>query len=210
MLPVKELRPNPDNPRNNSGAIEKIAASIREFGFKVPLVVNEDKMIVAGHARYMAALMLKLKTVPVVVADDLTEEQQLGFSIAENRTSDFSFFDIGKLKDLDIPEVYIEEFDLESLMQDVNGKVPEAEKEEPEKREGLDLAPFEKYQYVTIICRTTYDYDNLLSRFGLEDIQSRYFGGYLKRGTSAGRIIEYPDFLAAIGDTGLARSEGME
>lgn len=205
MLPLSDLHPDPANPRNNESAVEMIAASIREFGFRVPIVVNGDHKIIAGHARYLAAQMLKLDKVPCVVAADLTPEQELGFSIAENRTSDFSFFDVAKLQLManDLPEQFVAEFDLESLLMsldDVAVALPGPAA--PEKREGLDLAPFEKYQYVAIICRTTYDYTNLLDRLGLEDIQSRYVEGYLKRGTTIGRVIEYPEFMRRIDGAG--------
>jgi hypothetical protein len=201
MMPLSELHPDPANPRNNASAIEMVAASIRDFGFQVPIVVNDEHVIIAGHSRYLAAQMLKLKEVPVVVADELTPEQQRGFAIAENRTSDFSFFDIGKLTELaaELPEQYIAEFDLESLLADLDGDMPDLPTvTAPTKREGLDLAPYEKYQYVTIICRNTYDYTNLLERLGLQDLQRAYVGMYLKRGSSTGRIIEYPEFLRKI------------
>lgn len=200
MKPVDELRPDPKNPRNNQSAIEIVAASIRDFGFKVPIVVDGENNIVAGHSRYLAARMLRLSEVPTIVADDLSPEQLRGFSVAENRSSDFAFFDLEKLAEMDLPEQYIAEFDLSSLLDDSEYEAPElaAPQEEPTKREGLDLAPFEKYQYVTIICRSTYDYTNLLLRLGLEDLQAGYFGPYLKRGHSTGRIIEYPAFLERI------------
>ena len=201
MLALEQLQPDPNNPRNNAGAVEMIAASIRDFGFLVPLVVNKDRKIVAGHARFLAAKMLRLDKVPCVLAENLTPEQELGFAIAENRTSDFSFFDLEKLAAMadELPDQFIAEFDLESLLGDLNGVVEElAPEPELEKRDGLDLAPFEKYQYVTIICRDTYDYANLLERLGLEDVQRRYVDGYLKRGMSIGRVMEYAEFVAKI------------
>jgi hypothetical protein len=202
MLPLADLHPDPRNPRNNTGAIEMIASSIRQFGFKVPLVVNADRLILAGHARYLAAQMLHLTEVPCVLADDLTVEQQRGFSIAENRTSDFSFFDIAKLAEMstELPEELVADFDLASLLGSVDDpQLQLVAPAVPEKREGLDLAPFEKYQYVTIVCRNTYDYSNLLDRLGLEDIQARYVGGFLKRGSSTGRVMEYAEFLRRVG-----------
>lgn len=200
LIPIAELKPDPSNPRNNTSAIEMVAASIRKFGFKVPVVVDGDHKIIAGHARYLAARMLKLAAVPCIVADDLTPEQLAEFSVAENRTSDFSFFDIEKLTERasEMSDEFIAEFDIESLMEDIADVDLDLPHETPEKRDGLDLAPFEKYQYVTIICRTTYDYTNLLERLGLENVQARYVGKYLKRGGSQGRVIEYPEFLARI------------
>ena len=122
MLPLDDLHPDPRNPRNNTAAIEMIASSIRQFGFLVPLVVDADRKIIAGHARYLAARMLKLTDVPCVLADDLTPEQATGFSVAENRTSDFSFFDLVKLSEMavDLPPEFVADFDLESLLSDLN------------------------------------------------------------------------------------------
>lgn len=201
MLPLRDIHPDPANPRNNTSAIEMVAASIRNFGFKVPIIVDAEHNIVAGHSRYLAAEMLKLEEVPCVIADDLSPEELKGLSIAENRASDFSFFDLGKLAEMavDLPEQYVAEFDLQSLLIDPEDSEPfVAPEATPEKRTGLDLAPFEKYQYVTIICRNTYDYTNLLERLGLEDMQARYVGKYLKRGMSIGRIIEYPEFVRRV------------
>lgn len=203
MLNLNDVEPDPENPRNNTGAVEMVAASIRKFGFLVPLVVNADHKIVAGHTRYLAAAMMGLKQVPCIEADELTPELQREFAIAENRTSDFAFFDVGKLAEQvdELSEEFIAEFDIESLLSDLAGDEPDdtPSGRVPDKREGLDLAPFEKYQYVTIICRNTYDYTNLLDRLGLEDVQRRYVGKYLKRGASIGRIIEYPDFVRRVG-----------
>lgn len=198
MVEVNDLVPDPKNPRNNSGAISAVAESIRQFGFRVPIVVNGENEILAGHTRYRAAIMLGMDEVPCLIADDLTEDQQAAFAVAENRTSDFSFFDTEKLAEFvaDIPEDLLVAFDVDAVLappepdEDLGGSG-----KEPEKRQGLDLAPFEKYQYLTIICRTEFDYSNLLSRFELENPQKRYVDGVLKRGTSYGRVIEYPDFM---------------
>lgn len=72
-LKLSELHPYENNPRQNDDAVDAVAASIKEFGFKVPIVVDKNNVIVAGHTRYKAAKKLKLKTVPCVVADDLSE-----------------------------------------------------------------------------------------------------------------------------------------
>lgn len=199
MVKVGDLHPNPDNPRVNSSAVGSVSESIRLFGFKVPLVIDGDNMILAGHTRYRAALNLGLEEVPCLLATDLTEEEQAAFSIAENRTSDFAFFDLPKLSEamVDIPTDLLAGFDLDVLIhgtQEDETIEPKAN-ETPEKRVGLDLAPFEKYQYVTIICRTEFDYINLLERLGLENVQKRYVAGSLKQGSSYGRVIEYADYV---------------
>jgi ParB family chromosome partitioning protein len=202
MLDLDALKLDPDNPRNNSGAVEKVAESIRLFGFKVPIVVNSDGMILAGHTRYYAAALLGMAQVPCIVADDLTPEQQRAFNIADNRVANFSFFELDKLEELvaQMSDEFVAAFDLDGLVDLPIDDVDFAkESKQPEKREGLDLAPFEKYQYVTIICRSTYDYSNLLERFGLEDVQRRYVNGVMKRGSSYGRVIEYADLIKLIG-----------
>lgn len=202
MFDLDALTPDPDNPRVNSGAIEQVAESIRLFGFRVPLVVNADGKIIAGHTRYRAALILGMEKVPCVLADDLTPEQQAAFAVAENRTSDFAFFDVEKLSTFvdGIPPELLAAFDIDALLGagSVDDDEVTALTKDPEKRNGLDLVPFERYQYVMILCRTEHDYLNLLDRLGLEDKQKAYVEGVLKRGSSYGRVIEYPAFLDRI------------
>lgn len=85
---VRDLVPYENNPRNNDEAVEYVAASIREFGFKVPIVIDRDGVIVAGHTRLKAALKLGLDEVPCIVADDLTPEQVAAFRLADNKVSE--------------------------------------------------------------------------------------------------------------------------
>lgn len=202
MLSLDAIHPDPDNPRVNSGGVEKVAASIREFGFRVPIVLNREHKILAGHTRYAAAALLKLTELPCIVVDSLTPEQERAFNIADNRTSEFSFWDTAKLAELvtDLPAEMLDPFDVDALLYDSvggddDGKGGSGGGTKPEKRQGLDLAPFEKYQYVTVICRSTYDYTNLLERLGLEDVQFRYLNGLIKRGSSYGRVIEFADLM---------------
>lgn len=102
--PIEWLRPYANNPRNNEQAVEAVANSIKEFGFKVPIVATIDGEIVNGHTRFKAAKFLKLKTVPGLIADDLTEEQIKAFRLADNKT--------GELADWDIELLYSELEDL--------------------------------------------------------------------------------------------------
>jgi ParB/RepB/Spo0J family partition protein len=94
---IETLVPYENNPRINEAAVEHVARSIAEYGFKVPIVVDKDMVIIAGHTRLEAAKSLGLKTVPVIVADDLTEQQAKEFRLVDNRTSEMSFWDIEKL-----------------------------------------------------------------------------------------------------------------
>lgn len=85
MRPLQALHPYENNPRYNEDAIESVAKSIREYGFKVPMVITADGEIVCGHTRYKAAASLGLEEVPCVIADDLTPEQIRAFRLADNK-----------------------------------------------------------------------------------------------------------------------------
>ena len=95
---LNELKPYENNPRINDGAVKFVKSSIEEFGFKVPIVIDKDGVIVAGHTRYKASQELGLETVPCVVADDLTDEQVKAFRIADNKTAEKASWDLDALK----------------------------------------------------------------------------------------------------------------
>jgi hypothetical protein len=92
-IPIKSLHPYKNNPRNNAEAVDYVANSIRDFGFKVPLVIDSDNVIVCGHTRYLAAKKLGLKTVPCIIADDLTDEQIKAFRLADNKVAEKATWD---------------------------------------------------------------------------------------------------------------------
>jgi DNA modification methylase len=87
---LADIRPYENNPRHNDDAVDAVAASIREFGFRQPIVVDGDGVIICGHTRYKAALKLGLDKVPVHVAKDLTPEQIKAYRIADNKTNELS------------------------------------------------------------------------------------------------------------------------
>lgn len=90
---INSIIPYEHNPRNNEKAVAYVADSIRNFGFKVPIVIDKDNVIVTGHTRYKAALSLNMDTVPCIVATDLTPEQAKAFRIADNKVSEYSKWD---------------------------------------------------------------------------------------------------------------------
>lgn len=96
-LNVDELIPYENNPRKNDEAVDKVALSISAFGFKVPIVIDANNVIVTGHTRLKAAKKLGLKTVPCIKADDLSEEQIKAFRLADNKVAEFSEWDEEKL-----------------------------------------------------------------------------------------------------------------
>jgi ParB-like chromosome segregation protein Spo0J len=90
---ISSIRPYEKNPRQNDDAVDAVAASLKEFGFRSPIVVDGDGVIVFGHTRLKAAQKLGLAKVPVHVAKDLTPEQVRAYRIADNKTSDLSDWD---------------------------------------------------------------------------------------------------------------------
>ena len=95
---INELIPYLNNPRKNDKSVEKVAKSIKEFGFKVPIVIDKNNTIITGHTRLKASLLLNLNNVPCIVADDLTEEQIKAFRIADNAVGEDSEWDFDLLK----------------------------------------------------------------------------------------------------------------
>ena len=110
-IEISQLREYQNNPRHNERAVEKVAASIRDFGFKVPIVVDTDNVIVCGHTRVKAAKMLGRDVVPCIVADDLTPEQIKAFRLADNKVGEFADWDFDKL-DTELEELAVCEFDM--------------------------------------------------------------------------------------------------
>ena len=98
-ISISLLREYDNNPRNNDGAVDAVAVSIEEFGFKVPIIIDSENIIVAGHTRLKAAQKLGLDTVPCIVADDLTPEQIKAFRLADNKTGELAGWDFAKLEE---------------------------------------------------------------------------------------------------------------
>lgn len=98
MLKIKDIAPYDKNPRRNDDAVQYVAESIKQFGFKNPIIVDKDNVIVAGHTRLKAAKRLKMQEVPCIVADDLTEEQIKAFRLADNKVSEKAEWDFDLLE----------------------------------------------------------------------------------------------------------------
>lgn len=93
VVPIEDVHPYEDNPRRNDQAVQAVAASIREFGFRSPIVVDADGTIIAGHTRYKAAGALCMESVPIVRATDLTPEQVNAYRLADNKTGELAEWD---------------------------------------------------------------------------------------------------------------------
>lgn len=95
---MDKVIPYANNPRNNSKSIDKVASSIKEFGFKQPLVLDKDNVIVVGHTRFEAAKKLGYIEVPCIIADDLTDSQIKAYRLADNKVAESSEWNLDKLE----------------------------------------------------------------------------------------------------------------
>jgi DNA modification methylase len=122
MKKVSLLQEYENNPRNNEEAIKAVANSIKEFGFKVPIVITSDNVIIAGHTRLKASVSLGLEEVPCIIADDLNEAQIKAFRLADNKTAELATWDLSRLEeelagiDMDMLQFGFEE--MEELLPD--------------------------------------------------------------------------------------------
>ena len=109
-----DLIPYENNARINDDAVEFVANSIKEFGFKNPIIIDNNNVIIAGHTRLKAAEKLGIKNVPCIIADDLTEEQIKAFRIADNSTAQIAEWDMDKLMtELETIDYDMEQFGLQ-------------------------------------------------------------------------------------------------
>ena len=136
---IEEVIPYENNPRKNDEAVDYVARSIKEFGFKVPIIIDKDNVIVTGHTRLKAAKKLGLKEVPCIMADDLTEEQIKAFRLADNKVSEVAGWDFDLLNlelddilDIDMTEFGFlkeEELNIDDFFEEKEGSEKEPEEE---------------------------------------------------------------------------------
>lgn len=121
LMALADITPYENNPRNNEEAVEKVANSIKEFGFNQPIVVDKDNVIIVGHTRYLAVQELGLTEAPVIVTENLSEEQARAYRLADNKTGELAGWDFEKLaleleqvESIDMGEFGFETHDLDS------------------------------------------------------------------------------------------------
>lgn len=147
----EELIPYEKNPRDNRLAIEDVVRSIKEYGFTNPILVNEEKVILAGHTRREAAILAGMEKVPYIVIDGLTEAQQRAYRLADNKLSELALWDEDLLKeeledlldeDYDLSLTGFSDVDLTDLLKDEDD-LEDIEPEEPkEKKTTLPMLRF--------------------------------------------------------------------
>lgn len=137
QMDVDKIKPYDRNPRINTRAVPAVKNSIKQFGFKYPIVVDENNVIISGHTRRLAAIDLGMKTVPVIVAADLDDEKKRALRLADNKTSELAEWDedLLNVELTDIIGLDMTDFGFESEQEVPNENVVEDEYEEPEELE---------------------------------------------------------------------------
>ena len=149
---IERLQPYARNPRKNDEAVPKMAGLIREFGFKVPVIVRSTGEVIDGHLRLKAAWSLGMTQIPVVIADEWTDAQVKAFRLAVNRSAEWAEWDDELLK-LELDDLKLENFDLDLIGFD------DAITEEKQ----IDLKEEEYTEQLSIIieCETEQEQENL-------------------------------------------------
>lgn len=126
-MKISEVKPYPNNPRNNDDGVEAVANSIKEFGWQQPIVVDKDNVIIVGHTRYKVAKKLGMDKVPVVVASNLSDEQVRAYRLADNKTGELTDWDMGLLDDelADIADIDMSDFGFDLDLDDDEVEVQE-------------------------------------------------------------------------------------
>ena len=180
---VSEIVPYENNPRKNDKAVEFVANSIKEFGFKVPIIIDKENVIVAGHTRLKAAEKLGFKEVPCILADDLTDKQIKAFRVADNKVADAAEWDLDKLSielgdiDLDMTEFGFGDFELTMLTKDIEPEGYDNELiEEYEQTDDNGTAQGLQSYNVIISCLTQEEQDWLKALLKEEGRLKRLYG----------------------------------
>lgn len=165
-IPTDDLVPYEKNPRKNADAVPYVKASIKEFGFKVPIVVDSDNVVVAGHTRLLAAKELGMEEVPCLRATDLTEGQIKAFRLADNSVASKSFWDAEKLAEeiASIGDV----FDMEG---DFGIDIPFGESDKT-KKEPKEVEIGEKFD-VIVECTSESHMEEVFERLQSEGLKCR-------------------------------------
>ena len=162
---TNEIIPYEKNPRINDSAVEYVANSLKEFGWKQPIVVDKDFVIIAGHTRLKAAKKLKMETVPVIVADDLNEQQVKAYRLADNKVAEVAEWDMGLLDeelgdifDFDMADFGFDFEEEEESQEVVEDEVPEVDEDaEPVAKLG-DIWQLGRHR---LMCGSSTDFDNV-------------------------------------------------
>ena len=186
---IDELIPYEKNPRNNKEAIDYVANSIKEFGFKVPIVIDKNNIIVCGHTRYEASKKIGLNEIPCIITDDLTDEQIKAFRLADNKVGEFSKWDKNKL-DEELDSLFgifdMNEFGFPIQIEDIELD------EEGEEKICAELG--EANNYVVLEFETELEWEKAIELLNIERVQTGEENSKIRR-HGLGRVIKGKNVL---------------
>lgn len=186
---IDEIKPYEKNPRKNESAVTLVANSIKEFGFNVPLVIDQYGVIVAGHTRYKACIRLGIKEVPCLVVDDLTPDQVKAFRLADNKLSEMSSWNMElldeELKDL-FGKIDMNDFGFPVQVEDIDsGEMGELE---------ISTELGEANNFVVLEFFTEQEWDDAIRILGLKMVETGDKNPRVRR-HGIGRVIKGEDVL---------------
>ncbi len=166
---INDLQMYENNPRKNSDAVQYVANSISQFGFKNPIIIDKNNTIVCGHTRYKAARRLKMAKVPCIMADDLDEDQIRAFRLADNKVAEMATWDYDRLEQ-EFALIDPLEFDIADF-----GFFPnyEADEEEEEDEEMSNSVSEEKTYSLVIDCESKAEQKDVYDRLAKMGIMAR-------------------------------------
>ena len=181
---VNDLVPYKNNPRKNDESVDYVLNSIKEFGFKVPIVIDKNNVIVTGHTRLKAAQKLKMKEVPCIVADDLTEEQIKAFRLADNKVGEKSQWidDLLNLEKFDIG-LDMSQFGFDDLLEEEST----TKEKKPSNLDSMEIMAFEHHDYIVFVFDNQMDWLKVVNEFGIKKVDCGY--GEIKK-VGVGRVID--------------------
>lgn len=186
---LEEIKPYEKNPRKNDKAVPYVVESIKQFGFKVPIVIDRDGVIVAGHTRYKAAKFLKMDVVPCIIADDLSDEQVKAFRLADNKVGEVATWkdDVLSFELADIIDIDMTNFGFE--LSDKELEEDTFEEGEVEFSKELLLS----HNYIVLYFDNDFDWMVAQEKFGLKEVKDLI----PRKGqpTGIGRVIEGKEVL---------------
>ena len=172
QMKISDLVMYENNPRKNDNAVEAVANSIRSFGFKVPIIIDKNNVVICGHTRVKASKKLGMDEVPCVIADDLNEEQVKAFRLADNKVSELAEWDLDKLaEELQFIDMDMLQFGFEDLEESMERDVLEDEFNENEE---LPVNPYAKKGDIFVLGKHRLMCGDSVS---LEDVKKLMGGG---------------------------------
>ncbi|MBF0778168.1 DUF4417 domain-containing protein [Streptococcus cuniculi] len=195
-----ELRPYSNNPRNNDSAVGPVANSIKEFGFKVPIVATSDGEIINGHTRYKAAKKLGLEAVPVIIADDLSEEQVKAFRLADNKVGEFAEWDMEllNLEKIDFETIDMSQFGFELEVTGLDFGIDDVDETTASDDGDIEDSDKEFHRQIAINQYNLYDYDEtrIAGKFNIPILEPvDHLPGKLQ---GFNYVLNKPDYVAGV------------